>query len=144
MMRGHPSIEHSWSTRDSLFHVGQCAESMLLAAFEDMHRCLHFADDWEEDADANWEDVYLDKKVQLSATAKHRVKFGMVEDAFNKRWKELVAYGLHITFDKSRVAGWYKSSITIGPEPKPIRTGVTLHLIYITFGPLSTYKLHVC
>ena len=90
MMRGHPLIEHLWSTRDSLFHVGPCAESMPLAAFEDMHQCLHFADDWVEDADANWEDVYLNKKVESLATAKHCVNFGMVKDAFNKHWKELV------------------------------------------------------
>ena len=37
MMREQPSIEHSWSTRNSLFHVGPYAESMPLAAFEDMH-----------------------------------------------------------------------------------------------------------
>ena len=84
MMRGHPSIEHSWNTRDSLFHVGPCAESMPRAAFKGMHLCLHFANDWEDDADADWEDVYLDEKVKASTTVKHRVKFGIVEDAFNK------------------------------------------------------------
>ena len=130
--------------RDSLSHVGPCAESMPLSAFGDMHQCLHFVHDWEEDANADWEDVYLDEKVESSATAKHRVQVGMVKDVFNKRLKELVTYGLHITFDKSRVDGWYKSSITIGPEPKPIRTGATLHSVYVTFEPLSTYKLHVC
>ena len=72
-MRGHPLIEHSWSTRDLLFHVGSFTESMPLDAFKDMHRCLHFADDWEEDANADLEDVYLDKKVELPAMAKHRV-----------------------------------------------------------------------
>jgi hypothetical protein len=31
--------------------------------------------------------------------------------------------------------------MTIGPEPKPIRTGATLHTVCcITEGPLSTYK----
>ena len=130
MMHGHPSMVHSWSTRDSLFHVGPCAESMPLDAFMDMHRCLHFEVDWDEDADANYE------KVEPSATAKHRVKFGMVEDAFNKHWKELLTYCLRITFDESRVAGWYTSSITIGPKPKPIRIGATLHSMCVTFGPL--------
>jgi hypothetical protein len=143
MMRGHPSIEHAWSSRESLYHIGACAESMPINAFQDMHRCLHFADDWEEDADVDWENVYLDEKVPAPAAAKHRKKFGMVEDAFNARWKELVTYGLHITFDESRVAGWYKSSITIGPEPKPIRTGATLHSMCVTFGPLASFKLHV-
>ena len=32
--------------------------------------------------------------------------------------------------------------MTIGPEPKPIRTGMTLHLC-VTKGPLRTYKLFV-
>ena len=31
--------------------------------------------------------------------------------------------------------------MTIGPEPKPIRTGATLHTVCITDGPFSTYKL---
>jgi hypothetical protein len=42
----------------------------------------------------------------------------MAEDAFNTHWKELVPYGLHITVDKTRVAGWYKSSTTIGHDQK--------------------------
>ena len=32
--------------------------------------------------------------------------------------------------------------MTIGPEPKPIRTGATLHTVCITQGPLSSYKLY--
>jgi hypothetical protein len=31
--------------------------------------------------------------------------------------------------------------MTIGPEPKLIRTGSTLHTVCVTHGPLSTYKL---
>jgi hypothetical protein len=31
--------------------------------------------------------------------------------------------------------------MTIGPEPKLIQTGATLHTVCITNGPLSTYKL---
>ena len=41
------------------------------------------------------------------------------------------------------MAGWYHSPMTIGPEPKPIRTGATLHSLCITFGILASYKLHV-
>jgi hypothetical protein len=67
----------------------------------------------------------------------------MVEDVFNVRWKELVSYVLHTTFDENRFAGWYNSSITIVPEPKPIRTGATLCSMCVTFGPLETFKLHV-
>jgi hypothetical protein len=32
--------------------------------------------------------------------------------------------------------------MTIGPEPKPIRTGATLHSLAVTFGILAGYKLH--
>ena len=85
MMLSHPSIEHSWLTHDSLFDVGPCAKSIPLADFMDMHQWLHFANDWEEDANADWEDVYLDEGVQSPAAAKHSEQFGMVEDAFNKR-----------------------------------------------------------
>jgi hypothetical protein len=31
--------------------------------------------------------------------------------------------------------------MTIGPEPKPIRTGATLHTVCVTHGPLSINKL---
>ena len=67
----------------------------------------------------------------------------MVKDTFNTHWNELVSYGLRINFNKRRVAGWYKSSINIGPGPRLIRTGATLCSICITFGPLVTFKLHV-
>ncbi len=31
--------------------------------------------------------------------------------------------------------------MTIGPDPKPIRTGATLHTACVTKGPLATYKI---
>jgi hypothetical protein len=43
---------------------------------------------------------------------------------------------------KSRIAGWYKSALTIGPEPKPIQTGATLHSLTVLFCILAGYKLH--
>jgi hypothetical protein len=58
-----------------------------------------------------------------------------------KRWQAIVNPGRWITTDESRVAGWYHSVMTIGPDPKPIRTGATLHTACITKGPLATYKL---
>ncbi len=51
--------------------------------------------------------------------------------------------GKALTHDESRIAGWYKSAMTIGPEPKPIRTGATLHTLAVTYGMLTGYKLHV-
>ena len=50
--------------------------------------------------------------------------------------------GKSLTHNKSRIAGWYKSKITCRPEPKPIRTGATLHSLAVSFGILAGYKLH--
>ena len=144
MLRGFPSIDGTWSTRESLTAIGAVKESMPKDAFQDIYRCMHFSDDWdEEDDDVDWDAVYGDKKVGPSAdAAQHRRKFDHIEDGFNKRWKECVTFGQWVTCDESRVAGWYHSVMTIGPEPKPIRTGATIHSLCVTKGPLSSYKLH--
>ena len=42
---------------------------------------------------------------------------------------------------KSCIAGWYHSPLTIGPESKSICTGATLHTLCFTNCPLATYKL---
>ena len=47
-----------------------------------------------------------------------------------------------VTFDESRVARWYNSAMTIGPEPKPIRSGATIHSLCVSKGNLAGYKLH--
>ena len=52
-----------------------------------------------------------------------------------------MTFGLWITMDESRLKGWYKSCMTIGPEPKPIRTGATLHTVCVSQGPLASYLL---
>ena len=142
MIGGFPSIKDSWNTRDPSDHVWVAAEVIQQSAYEDIGRCLHFTDNWDE-TDV-WDDKYVNEKVEASAaTAHHRRKFCIVEDAFNRRWKSLVVYGKHETLDESRIAGWYKGPIMMGPEPKPIRTGATLHSLCVTFGLLATYKLHV-
>ena len=143
MRRGHPSVLDSWSTRESLDAVPPLKDSMPQDAFKDIHRCMHFSDDWDDDGDCEWDEVYSDERFNASPNVEHhRRKFEHIEDAFNKRWKAIVNFGRWITADESRVAGWYKSGITIGPEPKPIRTGATIHSMCVTFGALATYKLH--
>ena len=47
-----------------------------------------------------------------------------------------------MTANESRLAGWNHSPCTIGPDPKPIRTGATLHTLAITRGKLQFYKLY--
>ena len=143
MLRGFPSIEETWSTRESLFEVDVPTESMPRNAFQDLNRCLHFVDDWEDEDGVDWEDVYLDERYKTPKTAKDRTKFGFVEDSHNDSWKEHILFGEDATYDESRCAGWYPGGLTKGPEPKPIRTGATLHSMCVTKGPLSTYLLHV-
>ena len=64
-------------------------ESMTKNAFEDMYRCLHFSDDWDADEGDKWDELYSDKKMSSpDNTARHRCKFAMIEDAFNRQWKE--------------------------------------------------------
>jgi hypothetical protein len=112
---------------------------MRINAFQDMHHCLHFADNWEEDCKVVWNNVYLDGSTMAAdGIATHCMKFAMVEEACNTCRKELVLFDIHIMFDEGRVSGWYKSSITIRPESKPIWTGAILHLMCVTFGPLAT------
>jgi hypothetical protein len=79
--------------------------------------------------------------VDPPSTASHRLKHARLEDGYNKRWQAIVNFGKWITTDESQVVGWYHSVMTIGPEPKPIRTGATLHNVCVTNGPLRTYKL---
>ena len=103
---------------------------------------MHFADNWDEDEGVEWGAVNPDPKIAPSPeAARHRTKFDHVEDGFNRRWKECVRFGEWITADESRVAGWYHSALTIGPDPKPIWTGATIHTVSITKGPLVSYKV---
>ena len=107
-----------------------------------MYHCMNFAYDWDEDKGVEWGAVNPDPKIAPSPeAARHRTKFDHVKDGFNRRWKECVRFGEWITADKSRVAGWYHSALTIGPEPKPIRTGATIHSVCVTKGPLASYKV---
>ena len=131
-IKGLPSIDDCWNTREALDAIGTAKESMPRGAFADMHRCMHFADDWDEEDGDIWTDSFSDSKVESpSDSAWHRRKFGMVEDAFNRRWKEAVTSGRRLTMDESRTPGWYHGPITQGPEPKPVRTGANKKLITI-------------
>ena len=62
MLRGFPSVDETWSTRESLFEIGLCVESMPKAAMYDMSRCIHFTDDSEVEDEEDWDSVYPDKK----------------------------------------------------------------------------------
>ena len=74
MLRGFPSIGDTWSTQETMFAISMATGSMPHGAFEDIDRCFHFANNWDEPDSVDWEDVYLDKKFKAPATAKHRKK----------------------------------------------------------------------
>ena len=99
--------------------------------------------DWDEEEGVEWDDIYLDENYTSPDLEQHRRKFGDVKDAFNKKWKECVTFGKWLTFNEIRVAGWYHSPITCGPEPKSIRTVAMIHSLCVKKGPLASYKVHV-
>eukprot|EP00956_Cyclotella_meneghiniana_P043310 scaffold263758_cov139-Cyclotella_meneghiniana.AAC.1 len=109
MLRGFPSIEETWSSRESIDHIAPAAESMPKDAYIDMYRCMHFSDDWEVDEngeEAYWEDIHEDPRYEPSPEVeRHRRKYEHIEDGYNRRWKEIVNFGRLITADESRVAG---------------------------------------
>jgi hypothetical protein len=141
MLNGGRSIDQIFSTRELLDDVSSIQVAMTKGALEDLTTCLHYSDDWDPKDNGVWDDIYDDKKVVAPpSTASHRLKHGRLEDGYNKRWQAIVNLGKWITTDESRVAGWYHSFMTIGPEPKPTWNGATLHTVCVTHGPLSTYK----
>ena len=55
-------------------------ESMTKDAFKDLCRCMHFADDWEED-DEGWDEKYDDARESIAeGTANYQRKFGVLDD----------------------------------------------------------------
>ena len=116
---------------------------MPRGAFVNIHHCLHFADNWEEDDGEIWMDSFAEGKIELPVECAWQCrKFAILKDAFNFRWKDAVTPGWRLTMDKSQTPRWYKGPITQGPEPKPTRTGATMHTVFVMDRPLATYKLH--
>ena len=143
MLSGDPSIVNMYDSRSWFNHCAPAVESMPRNCLQDLYRLLHFVDDWELDEDMEWDDIYDHPKKEVKeGTASHRTKHGVFEDAYVKRWQQCVKFGKWMTADESQAAGWYHSPCTVGPEPKPIRTGCTLHTLCVTHGDLASYKLY--
>ena len=68
-IRGFPSVDDSWSTQCPIDAIVPLKECMPRNAFTDMYRCLHFADDFDNDEE--WSDVYFDKKHVSPEMASH-------------------------------------------------------------------------
>ena len=85
MVTRNRSIDEIWSTRHAFSANGPIKESMTQDAFKDLRRCLHFADDWEED-DERCNEVYEhEKEAAPDNKANHCQNSGVLEDGYNRQ-----------------------------------------------------------
>ena len=63
-LSGGGEITDLWSKRDAFSACGPIKERLLQDAFKDLSRCMHFADDWDDDNE-QWEEVYADEKEEV-------------------------------------------------------------------------------
>ena len=92
-----------------------------------------------------WDEVFdypKDDHDHDDYAASHCIKWALIEDAYVKQWQQCVKFGKWVAANESRFSGWYHSPCTIGPNPKPICIGATLHSLAITRGKLQFYKLY--
>ena len=104
---GNKSIEDIWSTRSVHKANGPIEKQITKDSFKDLCRCMHFADDWEQE-DEGWDEKYDYTRESIAqGTANNQRKFGMPKDGYNSRWQAMVNFGIRMTDDESRIAGWY-------------------------------------
>ena len=136
ILQGDTSVKCIYSTWSWFNHNAPAVDSMPRDCLKDLTRLLHFFDDQKlDDNNFEWDKVFDFPKHDHDHddyAATHRVKFGLIEDAYMKQQQECVKIGKQVTADESCLAGWYHSPCTIGPDPKPIRTGATLHSLAVT------------
>jgi hypothetical protein len=76
MLSGFPSVAKTWSTGESITSIGAVKESMPQDAYINMHRCMHFSDDWDK--------TYSDENYKPSPDVeRHCRKFEHTEGGFN-------------------------------------------------------------
>jgi hypothetical protein len=102
MLMGNRSIEHIFCIKEIFNAVPSIQASITKKALEDLTGCLHYSDDWELMGAPNWDDIYDNPKVEADTSmVSHRVKHGILEDGYNKRWQTTVNPGKWITTDES-------------------------------------------
>ena len=86
MLSKNSSNIQMFSTREIFDVVEPVKNSLTLDAMRDLTRCLHFADDWEEEEEEEWDEKYgVSKEEAPDTTARYQKKFSMVENAYNRR-----------------------------------------------------------
>jgi hypothetical protein len=94
MLMGNRSIEHIFCIKEIFNAVPSIQASITKKALEDLTGCLHYSDDWELMGAPNWDDICDDPKVEADASmASHRVKHGILEDGYNRRWQAMLILG---------------------------------------------------
>ena len=74
--------------------IPSAKELMPQDAYKDLYFFMHFIDDWEADSDNEWDEYFMDPKVEsVNTTATYWAKFSLVEDGFNSRWQEIINFG---------------------------------------------------
>jgi hypothetical protein len=72
----------------------------------------------------------------------HLHKLGCLEDAYNERSFECIEPGWCLCGDESMMQMFYHSCMTIGPLPKPTRTGAETHRLCCGSGPFCGVNLY--
>ena len=125
MLLADTQVPFTYNTFSWFNHNAPAVDIMPRDCLQDLTWLLHFVDDWElDDNDFGWDEVFdypEDDQDHDAYAAAHRVKFGLIEDAFVQRWQQCVLFGRWITADKSCLVGLYHSPCMIGPNPKPIQ-----------------------
>ena len=117
------SMIDMFSETNSFDHVGEVAESLTRHVYKRCHASFHFSTDESEEG------------------PRHSRKFGELQRRYCERWQSMVLPGRDLCMDESRVPGWYHSAMTLGPDPKPVRTGSTAHTICVGQGPLMRFLM---
>ena len=89
MLQGDISVKSIYSTWSWFNHNAPAMDSMPRDCLQDPTRLLHFVDDWKlDDNNFEWDNVFDFPKHDHNHddyAATHRVKFGLIEDAYMKQ-----------------------------------------------------------
>ncbi len=74
-IKGLPSVDNCWSTREALDAVRTAKENMPCGAFPDMQQCMYVTDDWEENKGDVWTSSTVPTLPYLHTTNYHTIEF---------------------------------------------------------------------
>ena len=58
------SINNMWSVHKIMDSIPSAKELMPQDAYKDLYFFMHFIDDWEADSDNEWDEYFMDPKVE--------------------------------------------------------------------------------